>query len=100
MPKTFPPLIASAIDMMSSSLEFEDSYRRGCTLIWDSGRFLSGSQRNGTKRKVYLIEGNFLQKNRVLSKIKYFESKDTVKKISKSVRKVTLLGHHEDFLFS
>lgn len=99
MPKTFPPLIASAIDMMSSSLEFEDSYRRGCTLIWDSGRFLSGSQRNGTKRKVYLIEGNFLQKNRVLSKIKYFESKDTVKKISKSVRKVTLLGHHEDFLF-
>lgn len=75
--------------MMSSiNIEYEDRYHRGCTLIWDSGRLLSGSQRNGSKRKVYLIEGNFLQKSRVLSKIKYFESKDTVVKISKSARKV------------
>lgn len=85
MPKTFPSAI------MMSSLEYEDPYRRGCTLIWDSGRFLSNSQRNGGKRKVYLIEGNFLQKSRVLSKIKYFESKDTVKMISKTTRKVSVI---------
>lgn len=85
MPKTFPSAI------MMSSLEYEDPYRRGCTLIWDSGRFLSNSQRNGGKRKVYLIEGNFLQKSRVLSKIKYFESKDTVKMISKTTRKVSFI---------